>query len=109
MRSTSMLLAGPPNGDSRRAAASRTSSLMRRTLTAILVAASATAVTAPAMAANSPIVTATHAVVTLQAGQKQGTAFAFRRRGLLLTNAHVVGDVRRVVVVTSGGHRASGS
>src|SRR5947209_1491307 len=81
---------------------------MRSTLLVVLVALGVVAPAASAMAKSSRIVVATHGVVTVMTADRQGTAFAFRRRGLLVTNAHVVGSGRRVTVVTPGGHRAPG-
>jgi hypothetical protein len=54
-------------------------------------------------------VSARSSVVTVLAGSRQGTAFAFRRRGELLTNAHVVRGGTHVDVVLSNGRRVSGT
>jgi putative serine protease PepD len=56
---------------------------------------------------NSPI-DARRSVVTLLAGDRQGTAFAYVHRGELLTNAHVVRGSGRVDVVLRSGKRVSG-
>jgi S1-C subfamily serine protease len=58
---------------------------------------------------GSPLRVAGDSVVTVLAGSKQGTAFAFGRRGELLTNAHVVGDETRVDIVEAQGKRSVGS
>jgi S1-C subfamily serine protease len=47
-------------------------------------------------------------VVTVLAGDRQGTAFAYLRRGELLTNAHVVRGSGRVDVVLRSGKRVPG-
>jgi S1-C subfamily serine protease len=51
---------------------------------------------------------ARHSVVTILAGEKQGTGFAFQRPGELLTNAHVVKGYRHVDVVLADGSRVRG-
>lgn len=49
------------------------------------------------------------ATVTLESGTGHGSGFLITRDGYLLTNAHVVGDGKRVPVVFSTGIRVSGT
>lgn len=48
------------------------------------------------------------AVVTIRAGTGHGSGFSISRDGLLLTNAHVVGDAKRVAVVLNNGVEVTG-
>lgn len=48
------------------------------------------------------------AAVTIELGDSHGSGFLISREGYLLTNAHVVGEGKRVPVVFSGGVRAEG-
>ena len=49
------------------------------------------------------------AVVTVRAGSAHGSGFSISSDGLILTNAHVVGDAKRVAVVLSNGIEVFGT
>jgi S1-C subfamily serine protease len=58
---------------------------------------------------NQSPVGARSSVVTVLAGNRQGTAFAFRHRDELLTNAHVVRGTTHVDVLLRDGTRVTGT
>jgi S1-C subfamily serine protease len=55
---------------------------------------------------TSVVAQASRAVVVVDADAVQGSAFAFGHSGEFLTNAHVVRNLRRVVITDSRGRRA---
>ena len=76
--------------------------------TAARLSALALALTlAPNASASRPSIVAhaSRSVVLVEAGDVQGSAFAFGHRGDYLTNAHVVRDVNQVTLVTDRGRR----
>jgi len=79
-----------------------------RVVCASLVALFLVPAAAQAKEHRDPTTRARRSVVTILAGEKQGTGFAFRQSGELVTNAHVVGSARRVDVVLANGSRVEG-
>lgn len=63
---------------------------------------------AQAQDASEAVVKAGDAVVTILAGESQGSGSIIRSDGLVLTNAHVVGNARTVTVQMRDGRRLKG-
>lgn len=78
--------------------------------TLIVVAAFATTLAESALADQSATVgRALHSVVTVYTPSAEGSAFAYERAGIYLTNAHVVGDARSVEIQAQDGRRVTAS
>jgi S1-C subfamily serine protease len=64
---------------------------------------------AAAAAKSSAIARATQSVVTVQTTNELGTAFAYGSPGSFITNAHVVGNSRQVLLTAASGAAVSGT
>lgn len=76
-------------------------------LFALALLAGAVSTRAGALPTPAIVARAKPSVVVVEAGSRQGTAFAFGRPGEYLTNAHVVRGASSIVIVDRLGHRAS--